>query len=307
MDFDGFEEQAERDFAGTGQPLRRLLRRAQRAYTERNYESARRILEALSRAVPDSTIILYPLACVLFRMDQFHESLRLCNRLDRLGDTRSRLLRGQLDVIRAQDPAAWEQFNELELVTPHSTETARSHRRRHSPLAHVHISGPPEDTLAFMRVARLHEIGFAFTDEMASDVAPIQITDEMNSALVCVDRACGICISTYQREGICMYTGLDNGSYLMLCALLGVTQWRTLEMNPLLVAEDFHHGPACRCLFSHQICKEDFALVLEDPEVCTSCLAFYRCLGVEREVDTLTDFLNSFRTSLSPFDSSSFA
>lgn len=104
-----------------------------------------------------------------------------------------------------------------------------------------------------------------------------------------------------------MYTGLDNGTFLLLCTLLGTTQWRTLALNPLLIAEDFHHGPPCPCLFSHQSCKEDFALVLEEPEVCRSCLAFYRCLGAERDVATLTGYLNSFRTALSPFDSSSLA
>lgn len=161
--------------------------------------------------------------------------------------------------------------------------------------------------MALMRVARLHEINFTFCDETAAGVAPIHITDNADGVLASVDRGRGIRISTYQREGICTYAGLENGTFLLLCALLGTTQWRTLSLNPLLIAEDFEHGPPCNCLFSRRQCKEDFAIALENPEVCGSCLAFYRCLGAERDVDTLTGFIRSFRTVISPIDSSTLA
>lgn len=307
MDFDKLDEDFDSTFTVSSQPLRRLLRRARRAYTNGTYDSAQRILEALARAVPDSTTILFPLACTYYRLGQFRESLLLCNRLDRLGDTRSRLLRDQLDTVRAADPVAWEHSAELKSVLELPIGTAHGHYGTKFPTTNIHVSGPPEDTLALMRVSRLHQMDFAFCDETVLGVAPVHITDHVDSSLVCVDRASGIRISTYQREGICTYTGLDNGTYLLLCTLLGATQWRTLALNPLLVAEDFHHGPVCRCLFSHQPCKEDFALVLEEPGVCPSCVAFYRCLGVEREVDSLLRFLHSFHSSLSPYDSSSLA
>jgi hypothetical protein len=307
MDFDGLEQNFNQDLTGSSQPLHRLLRRARRAYADRDFESARRILEALARAVPDSTTILYPLACTQFRLSQYHESLEIAKRLDRLGDTRSRGLREQLDKVRASDPAGWEQSAARKPKAQSSIGSDHGHYGVNRLMMNVHVSGPTEDALALVRVARLHEVNYAFTNEVAADVAPIHITDNVDGALVCVDRSRGIRVSTYQREGICTYTGLDNGTYLLLCSLLGTTQWRTLALNPLLVAEDFHHGPPCRCLFSHQACKEDFALVLESPEVCPSCLAFYRCLGAEREVDTLTGFLKTFRTELSPLDSSSLA
>jgi len=307
MDFDGLEQDFAQDLAGASQPLYRLLRRARRAYAEADYESARRILEALARAVPDSTTILYPLACTQYRLGLFHESFDLSNRLDRLGDTRGRVLRNQLMVIRTQDPVAWEQSAARKSSQQSSIGSEHDHYGANHLMMNVHVSGSPEDTLALMRVARLHEIGFTFSDEMTAGVAPIHITDNTDSSLVCVDRLRGIRISTYQREGICTYTGFDNGTYLLICALLGTTQWRTLDLNPLLVSEDFHHGPICKCLFSHQACKEDFALALDHPEVCPSCLAFYRCLGAEPDVDRLTMFLRSYQTALSPIDSSSLA
>jgi len=307
MDFDGLEQNFNQDLTGSSQPLHRLMRRARRAYADGDFESALRILEALVRAIPDSTTILYPLACTQIRLGQYHESLELSNRLDRLGDTRGRHLRDYLNAIRASDPAGWEQSAARKPKAQSSIGSEHGHYGANRLMMNVHVSGPSEDTLALIRVARLHEVNYMFTNEVTAGVAPIFITDNVDSTLVCVDRSRGIRVSTYQREGICTYTGLDNGTFLLLCSILGTTQWRTLSLNPLLVAEDFNHGPACRCLFSHQACKEDFALVLENPEVCPSCLAFYRCLGAEREVDTLTSFLKIFRTEFLPHDSSSLA
>ncbi len=307
MDFEGLERELDRELQGSSQPLQRLLRRARRAYADGDFETAHRILAALARAVPDSTTILYPLACALYRLGHFQASHELSNRLSRMGDTRGRLLQNRLLEVRAQNPEQWELADALKPSLHSSIGSEQGHYGVKKLVMNVHVSGSPEDTLALMRVVRLHEINFAFCDEIGPGVTPIHISDFTNGVLASVDRSRGILISTYQRDGICTYTGLDHGSYLLLCALLGVTQWRTLALNPLLVAEDFHHGPPCKCLFSHQPCKEDFALLLEDPEVCMSCLEFYRCLGVERDVDALTGYIRSFRTALSPFDSSSLA
>ena len=68
MDFDKLDEELDSSFTMSSQPLRRLLRRARRAYTNGSYDTAQRILEALARAVPDSTTILYPLACTYYRL-----------------------------------------------------------------------------------------------------------------------------------------------------------------------------------------------------------------------------------------------
>ena len=53
MDFDGSEIELVQ--GGSEQPYRRLLRRARRAFSGQDYETARRILEALARTAPDST------------------------------------------------------------------------------------------------------------------------------------------------------------------------------------------------------------------------------------------------------------
>ena len=301
MDFNGFE--MELVIGGTEQPFRRLLRRARRAFAGQDYETARRILEALARTAPDATSILYPLACAMYHSGDFQEAAELCRRLNGLGDTRARVLLERLEEIRTSETALWEESAARKVERRASIGLKDGYNGAGNPMMRVHISGAPEDTLALMRVARLHEIHYEFTDEVEPGVAQIHVSDKADRVLAYVEREDGVRISTCQREGICTYTGLDRGAYLLLCALVGTTQWRTLAMNPLLIPEDFHHGAVCKCLFSHQICREDFALVLEEPEVCSNCIAFYRCLGAERDVDSLLGFLNSFRTALSPYDS----
>lgn len=301
MDFNGFE--MELAIGGTEQPFRRLLRRARRAFAGQDYETARRILEALARTAPDATSILYPLACAMYHSSDYQEAASLCRRLNGLGDTRARLLLDRLEEIRTTDAAAWAASAAWKAERRASIGLKDGYYRTGYPMMRVQVSGAPEDTLALMRVARLHEVPYEFTDKVEPGVARIQVSDKADRVLAYVEREQGVRISTCQREGICTYTGLDRGAYLLLCALLGTTQWRTLGMNPLLIPEDFHHGAVCKCLFSHQVCREDFALILEEPEVCSNCIAFYRCLGAERDVDSLLSFLNSFRTALSPYDS----
>lgn len=301
MDFNGFE--MELAIGGTEQPFRRLLRRARRAFAGKDYETARRILEALARTMPDATSILYPLACAMYHSGDYHEAAALCHRINGLGDTRARLLLERLEEVRMSDAAAWEASAARNAERRASIGLKDGYYGANHPMMRIRVSGPPEDTLALMRVARLHEVHYDFTDRIAPDVAQIYVSDKADRVLAYVERKQGVRISTCQREGICTYTGLDRGAYMLLCALVGTTQWRTLAMNSLLIPEDFHHGAVCKCLFSHQVCREDFALVLEEPEICSNCIAFYRCLGAERDVDSLLGFLNSFRTALSPYDS----
>ncbi len=123
----------------------------------------------------------------------------------------------------------------------------------------------------------------------------LTITGDRRPALFNVDRARGVSVSMYQCEGLCQYAKLDRNAYFRLCALLGKIQWRALVLNPLLVEEDLTHESPSRCLFAPQTYKQDCALVLENPFVCSGCVEFYRCLGAEREMAALHSLLDEIR------------
>lgn len=124
------------------------------------------------------------------------------------------------------------------------------------------------------------------------------ITDDLESRLFRIDSERGVLVSAYQSEGICRYAGMDRNEYFRLCALLGKIQWTALQLNPLLVEEDFSHVAPSPCLFAPRPFKQDFALALDDPQVCQGCIDFYRCLGAETEIlvlQALLDELHSIR------------
>ena len=110
-----------------------------------------------------------------------------------------------------------------------------------------------------------------------------------------VDIERGVTVSTWNIEGICRYARIEPCTYLLLCSLLGISQWHVLKTNPLLRLEDLRHPPAAHCLYAKSQCIKDYILILEDPTVCRGCVEFYHCLGADLEVIALNETLNSIR------------
>ena len=115
---------------------------------------------------------------------------------------------------------------------------------------------------------------------------------------VCKDR--GAVVSTWAMDGLCRYAGVEAGAYMLLCSLLGLTQWRALQLNPLLEEYDFLHRTDGACLYRAIGQPEDFALLLDEPRLCGNCAAFYNCLGVEPEIEALDAIIGHMRSTTSP-------
>ena len=97
----------------------------------------------------------------------------------------------------------------------------------------------------------------------------------------------GVSISTSQCADISAYAGLPRRVYLMTLAMLGLVQWRALQLNPLMLPEDFFHGDSCNCLFQRRIFLEEYALVFEHPFTCAPCRNFYSALCPADEMRAL--------------------
>lgn len=123
----------------------------------------------------------------------------------------------------------------------------------------------------------------------------LHITERELAAPYLADRERGVVISTWNSEGICQYAGIDEHTYLAVCSLLGITQWRALERSNLLRSEDLAHPPNVDCLFANDGLVQDFALFLESPHVCRGCIHFYHCLGVDSELVALQELVSEIR------------
>lgn len=124
---------------------------------------------------------------------------------------------------------------------------------------------------------------------------PLTITSCSIGGLFLVNPFSGVSVSTDQAEGIAHFAGVSVPQYLRVCAALGLVQWRALEQNDLLVADDFLHAAPSGCLFVPRVRKPDYALAFEQPCICHGCFEFYRCLGAEREIVVVTQLLQSLR------------
>jgi hypothetical protein len=102
-------------------------------------------------------------------------------------------------------------------------------------------------------------------------------------------------VSTWQCPGLCFYANMEMQELISICAFLGLMHVRALRLNEHLRVEDFIHTPEKGCLFSTLALKQDFAEVLEHLHICQGCIDFYRCLGLEPEVDALLRVLRSLQ------------
>lgn len=116
-------------------------------------------------------------------------------------------------------------------------------------------------------------------------------------ALFSVSREDGVRLSTDDCGPISRYLGVTEDDYLLMGALLGLSQWRVLDFNPLIRPEDGMQCSDNTCLYAPRNSVRDYALVLEQAHVCSSCRQFYRCLGVETELCLIQEFAERFNRS----------
>ena len=152
-----------------------------------------------------------------------------------------------------------------------------------------------QDRFHFVRRVAAHDTG-EDEDPRNEEVAYLEITTEPLGALFVVKPNHRLRISTWRREGITLYAELRPGSYLVLCSLLALTQWRALALNPLLRPEDFIHIPDIQCLFSSHKNTLDPVLAMEKLQFCPGCRTFYHCLGVDEELRALDSAIRHART-----------
>lgn len=128
-------------------------------------------------------------------------------------------------------------------------------------------------------------------DHVTGGPPPLSIVDTRIPGLFTVNPFSGVRISTDQAEGIAYFANISVTQFLRICAALGLTQWRALDRNPVLVVEDFAHVEPGECLFARRARRSEYALAFDLPCVCTGCFEFYHCLGADREIGAVAELL----------------
>lgn len=121
----------------------------------------------------------------------------------------------------------------------------------------------------------------------------VQITEEPFHSLFRVITPRDVIVSSWQVNGLQHYASMRESEVIGLSSILGLIQLRALQLSEYLRVDDFIHPPRDRCLFSTLPQRHDFADVLDSIHVCRGCIDFYRCIGLEPEVEALLQALQS--------------
>ena len=161
----------------------------------------------------------------------------------------------------------------------------------------VLVQGSSERVKALREAARYAQrwIDFGddgFDEEEGQSIMCIRLMDvPLDKEPFLADRRFGVRITTRHAKEISRYADIPEELYLLLCSLLGLTQWRALQENPDLEPEDFLHRTDGNCLFARRGDGKLFPCLLERPHICGGCLSFYHALGADSELLALQETL----------------
>lgn len=119
----------------------------------------------------------------------------------------------------------------------------------------------------------------------------LQITNEESDTLYSADLQNGVTVSCHSHEGICQYANISLETLILIISLLGLVQWRSLHLNPLLRPDDLLTRDRESCLFHWREFPQDYILIMDERRICAGCFDFYDCLAVEPELFALRQVL----------------
>lgn len=149
--------------------------------------------------------------------------------------------------------------------------------------SNVFVNGISEERRALVSHANAHQSVFTFSSEPNASFEVV-LTSTQHPHMFHLANSCKVFISTWNVDGICLYAQCRPLDYYLLASLLGLTQLQALS-SCTLIPEDFLHWEPRECLFAQHQTRSDVALKLLEPWICPGCIAFYRCLGVELELE----------------------
>ena len=157
----------------------------------------------------------------------------------------------------------------------------------------VSVQGEAIQAIALRRRSHGLQARFRFVDAPSDGVVPLRFTARAMRRPFRADRGIGVTVTTAHSDGIAHYLGMHPETYLLMCGLLGLTQWRALELNPLLCADDLGHRAPAACVFATHAEPEQYVLAFEHRHICPGCVDFFHWLGADIEVRTVRTALES--------------
>ena len=150
----------------------------------------------------------------------------------------------------------------------------------------------PESAISDM-VARAHTCQRTYTFQLAPSrhAIPVYFMSQESNRPFQVSRAKGVGVNVWQSDGICQYTGLPRGAYLLANTMIAMLVYRAMQLNTLLGNEDFFHAGQRECLYRQRLFLEDYALAFEQAAICSGCVRFYKALMPDEEVDAVLDVM----------------
>lgn len=154
----------------------------------------------------------------------------------------------------------------------------------------VYVNGISEERRALVSHANAHQSLFTFTGEPGAEFEVVLTSVQHPNFFHLVNHD-KVFISTWNVDGICLYAQYRELDFYLLASLLGLTQLRAMK-SCTLIPEDFLHFEPKQCLLAQHEARFQSAVKLVEPYICPGCVAFYKSLGVEPELNAVFEVLD---------------
>jgi len=160
----------------------------------------------------------------------------------------------------------------------------------------VGLKGSSKDVTLIVELGNQIQQYYRFVEGPVQEGVIVELSNWPSNTLFTVSRTTGISICTDQSTEIARYARIPRSLYLLTAIMLGLLHWRVLQLNTLLIWEDFLiREEQAGCLCARRSSLQEYALAFENPQICNTCLEFFRCLGAERETFILLHILQRFK------------
>lgn len=159
----------------------------------------------------------------------------------------------------------------------------------------VWLRGEASDVAQVSRTCNDMQNSYPVSGLAAKGAIPVRLVKSVGNGLFRVSRDDGVQVSLRDSASIAEYAQVEREQYLAVLVLLGVLQYRVLQVHSDFNPEDFMHTFCNPCVLYRPRYFGEYADLIGKLQLCPGCKKFYNMLLEQHEVEAVLEAITYTR------------